>query len=51
MITNLASEPNIAEPEIEVLPDVDEPIFRPNEDPFYDPWKTPSPSVDPEPKF
>jgi len=51
MILFSKNEPDVMEPEIEVLPDVAEPNFNPNEDPFYDPWKTPAPSIDPEPKF
>ena len=43
--------PAIAEPDIDVEPDIREPKVNPDQDPFIDPWENPNEGPDPSPKF
>ena len=43
--------PAIAEPDIDVEPDIKEPAISPDKDPFIDPWENPNEGPDPSPKF
>jgi hypothetical protein len=43
--------PAIAEPDIDVEPDIKQPSISPDKDPFIDPWDNPNEGPDPDPKF
>jgi hypothetical protein len=49
--TKLNEQPAIAEPDIDVEPDIREPKVNPDQDPFIDPWENPNEGPDPSPKF
>lgn len=49
--TKLNEQPAIADPDIDVEPDIREPAVNPDQDPFIDPWENPNEGPDPSPKF